>query len=271
MTWVPESETAWGQLVVIRRDGVLATVLRCTGGGTVLGTTRPKASSEPVELPAATEDRRNERRGDRSRAGPGPQAGLGLGGGARLRGRNAVPVQRANRIDHAAAAVLATQEAAFRFAEELRQSSDDLIRMARAYAATGDGRYLEYFREIVEIRNGGAARPRDYVHQFFLHTETVPRLGWLEGKLLNTPSAHRVHHGSNSAYIDKNYGGAFIIWDRLFGTYQDEIEPVKYGVTTGFVGHNPFTIQLGPLWKYLSGTWKREKVIDEGRRATGAD
>ena len=106
-------------------------------------------------------------------------------------------------------------------------------------------------------------------YQFFLHTETVPRLGWLEGKLLNTPSAHRVHHGSNSAYIDKNYGGAFIIWDRLFGTYQDEIEPVKYGVTTGFVGHNPFTIQLGPLWKYLAGTWKREKVIDEERRARG--
>ena len=69
---------------------------------------------------------------------------------------------RANRVDRAMAAILATQAAAFRVADELRQSSDDLTRMARAYAATGDGRYLEHFREILEIRNGGAPRPRDY-------------------------------------------------------------------------------------------------------------
>ena len=102
-------------------------------------------------------------------------------------------------------------------------------------------------------------------YQFFLHTDSVPRLGWLEGKLFNTPSAHRVHHGSNSLYIDRNYAGALIVWDRLFGTYQAEVEPVRYGVTTGFVGHNPFVIQLAPLWKYLRGDWKREKVIDAER------
>ncbi len=64
-------------------------------------------------------------------------------------------------------------------------------------------------------------------YQFFLHTDAVPPLGWLEGKLLNTPSAHRVHHGSNSVYIDRNYAGALIVWDRLFGTYQAEVEPVR--------------------------------------------
>ena len=103
-------------------------------------------------------------------------------------------------------------------------------------------------------------------YQFFLHTEAVRPLGWLEGKLFNTPSAHRVHHGSNSLYIDRNYAGALIVWDRLFGTYQAEVEPVRYGVTTGFVGHNPFIIQLAPFWKYLQGNWRREKEIDATRR-----
>ena len=97
------------------------------------------------------------------------------------------------------------------------------------------------------------------LYQFFLHTEAIPRLGWFEGKLLNTPSAHRVHHGSNEPYIDKNYAGALIVWDRMFGTYASETEKVNYGVTTGFVGHNPFVVQLKPLWKYVRGEWKREK------------
>ena len=106
-------------------------------------------------------------------------------------------------------------------------------------------------------------------YQFFLHTEAVGPLGWFEGKLLNTPSAHRVHHGSNPLYIDRNYAGALILWDRLFGTYQAEIEPVRYGVTTGFVGHNPLVIQLAPLWKLLRGEWRREKEI-VAERAKGA-
>src|SRR5262249_42385181 len=55
-------------------------------------------------------------------------------------------------------------------------------------------------------------------YQFWLHTTLIPRLGWIEG-ILNTPSAHRVHHGSNLEYLDKNYGGILMIYDRLFGTY----------------------------------------------------
>lgn len=78
-------------------------------------------------------------------------------------------------------------------------------------------------------------------YQFFMHTEAVGKIPLVEG-ILNTPSAHRVHHGSNLIYIDKNYGGVFTFWDRLFGTYQPETEPVKYGITTGFVGYNPFNI-----------------------------
>ena len=104
-------------------------------------------------------------------------------------------------------------------------------------------------------------------YQFFLHTEAVGRLRWLDGWLLNTPAAHRVHHGSNAAYIDKNYGGALIVWDRLFGTYEPETETVRYGVTTGFRGHNPFKHQLSPLFEYLAGNWKREKQIVAERNA----
>lgn len=98
-------------------------------------------------------------------------------------------------------------------------------------------------------------------YQFFLHTEAVGRLGWFEGKLLNTPSSHRVHHGSNERYIDKNYGGMLILWDRLFGTWEPETETVTYGVTSGFVGYNPVKIVLGPVIQYLRGAWKREKAV----------
>lgn len=96
-------------------------------------------------------------------------------------------------------------------------------------------------------------------YQFFLHTEAIGRLGFAEGWLLNTPSAHRVHHGSNEKYIDKNYGGMLIIYDRIFGTYEPETEKVKYGVTSGFIGHNPLKINFLPLWEFLKGDLKREK------------
>ena len=68
------------------------------------------------------------------------------------------------------------------------------------------------------------------LYQFLLHTTLIPKLGIIE-EIFVTPSHHRVHHGSNELYIDKNYGGVLIIWDKLFGTFQREIEPVRYGIT----------------------------------------
>ena len=68
------------------------------------------------------------------------------------------------------------------------------------------------------------------LYQLLLHTQVVPKLGFIE-KILVTPSTHRVHHGVNDIYLDKNYGGMFVIWDRLFGTYEPETEEVKYGIT----------------------------------------
>ena len=97
-------------------------------------------------------------------------------------------------------------------------------------------------------------------YQFFLHTEAIGKLSFLEG-WINTPSAHRVHHGSNERYIDKNYGGLLMIYDRIFGTYEKETEKVRYGVTTGFLSHNPLKLIFSPLIDYLKGNLKREKSI----------
>ncbi|MEP3276529.1 MAG: sterol desaturase family protein [Stappiaceae bacterium] len=80
-------------------------------------------------------------------------------------------------------------------------------------------------------------------YQTWIHTEKIGKLGWLD-KILNTPSVHRVHHGSNEKYIDKNYGGVLIIWDRLFGTYQEEEEKVVYGVTEPINTSNPIRINF---------------------------
>ncbi|VEG90754.1 sterol desaturase family protein [Legionella spiritensis] len=77
------------------------------------------------------------------------------------------------------------------------------------------------------------------LYQFWLHTETIGKLGWLE-YVFNTPSHHRVHHGKNAEYIDKNYAGSLIIWDKLFGTFQAETVPAEYGVTEPLDTWNPF-------------------------------
>jgi sterol desaturase/sphingolipid hydroxylase (fatty acid hydroxylase superfamily) len=69
-----------------------------------------------------------------------------------------------------------------------------------------------------------------YFYQLFVHTQTIGSLGLLE-YFLNTPSLHRVHHGSNPQYIDKNYGAILIVWDRLFRSYRKEKETVRYGIT----------------------------------------
>jgi sterol desaturase/sphingolipid hydroxylase (fatty acid hydroxylase superfamily) len=77
------------------------------------------------------------------------------------------------------------------------------------------------------------------MYQFWIHTEriqTLPR--WFEF-VFNTPSHHRVHHGSNEIYLDRNYGGIFIIWDRMFGSFQGEGEPVKYGLTKNLRTFSP--------------------------------
>ncbi len=90
------------------------------------------------------------------------------------------------------------------------------------------------------------------LYQFWVHTRHIPRLGWYEW-IFVTPSNHRVHHAQNPLYLDRNYGGVFILWDRLFGTFQseDDAEPVVFGVTTPLASWNPLWANLqfyAQLW-----------------------
>lgn len=90
------------------------------------------------------------------------------------------------------------------------------------------------------------------LYQFWVHTRHIPKLGWFEW-LFITPSNHRVHHAQNPLYLDRNYGGVFIVWDRLFGTFQeeDDNEPVIFGVTTPLASWNPLWANLqfyAQLW-----------------------
>ena len=87
-------------------------------------------------------------------------------------------------------------------------------------------------------------------YQTWLHTETIGKLGPLE-KWLNTPSHHRVHHGSDDKYLDKNYAGILIVWDRMFGTFQAEEERPCYGLKRNFDSQNPLQVwfsELPGLW-----------------------
>jgi len=93
------------------------------------------------------------------------------------------------------------------------------------------------------------------LYQFFMHTEAAGKWGRLEG-IIDSPSAHRVHHGSNPIYIDKNFGGVLMIWDRLFKTYQAEIEKPVYGITTGFISNNPLVLVFKGFTDLFRGRMK---------------
>jgi alkylglycerol monooxygenase len=88
------------------------------------------------------------------------------------------------------------------------------------------------------------------LYQFWIHTETIDKMGWFE-YLFNTPSHHRVHHGTNPKYIDKNYAGIFIIWDRMFGTFELEEETPLYGTLKPLNSWNPFWANVSP-WVSLA-------------------
>ena len=92
--------------------------------------------------------------------------------------------------------------------------------------------------------------------QFWYHTRLIKRMGWLE-YIIVTPSHHRVHHAINPEYIDKNYGQVFIIWDKLFGTFQPELEavPAVYGVKRPVSSWNPFVISLRHVGLLMRDAW----------------
>lgn len=102
--------------------------------------------------------------------------------------------------------------------------------------------------------------------QFWYHTRHIGKLGWLE-YILVTPSQHRVHHAINPIYIDKNLSAIFCIWDRLFGTFQEELddEPPVYGVLKPVQTWNPIWINFQHFWAILTDAWYAKNWIDKLR------
>ncbi|AWT36128.1 C-5 sterol desaturase [Deinococcus arenae] len=96
------------------------------------------------------------------------------------------------------------------------------------------------------------AQAWNLLYQFFVHTERVGRLPAPIEYMLNTPSHHRAHHGSNDVYLDRNYGGILIVWDRLHRTFQPETEPVRYGLVHNIHTHRPAQVafhEFAALWR----------------------
>ena len=108
-----------------------------------------------------------------------------------------------------------------------------------------------------------AALTLNLLYQFWIHAEWIPKLGWLEW-ILNTPSAHRVHHAANLEYLDANYGGVLIVFDHLFGTYRAEQEgtPIRYGLVEAQLSHNPLTIELA-AWRNLARDLRGVRSVRE--------
>ncbi|WP_444906845.1 sterol desaturase family protein [Microbulbifer sp. SSSA008] len=104
----------------------------------------------------------------------------------------------------------------------------------------------------------------DLIYQFWVHTQKIPKIRWLEWFVI-TPSNHRVHHAQNAVYVDKNYGGILILWDRLFGTYQQELEtePCLYGVRKPLNTFDPVAANLQHLKRMAIDAWHTKSWWDK--------
>lgn len=103
----------------------------------------------------------------------------------------------------------------------------------------------------------------EVLYQFWIHTELIRKLPKPIEYFFTTPSHHRVHHSVNERYIDKNYGSTFIIWDRMFGTFQEEDEPAVYGITKPVNSYNPVFLVFHEWWEVVKDV-ARAKSIKEG-------
>lgn len=103
------------------------------------------------------------------------------------------------------------------------------------------------------------------IYGFWTHTETVKKLWWPLEWLFVTPSHHRAHHGSNPEYIDKNYANLLIIWDRLFGTFEPEVAPVRYGLIKNINTYNPLKIAFTEWGKLFQDTVRATSIASVKR------
>lgn len=102
------------------------------------------------------------------------------------------------------------------------------------------------------------------IYQFWIHTRAIGTLGPLEW-VMNTPSHHRVHHGRDPKYIDRNHAGVFIIWDRMFGTFQKEEEEPHYGLVSQLASWNPIWGQIHYFVRLCKLSWAAPKWVDKIR------
>ena len=105
-------------------------------------------------------------------------------------------------------------------------------------------------------------------YQTWIHTELIGKLGPLE-YVLNTPAHHRVHHGCDEKYLDKNYGGILIIWDRLFGSFQEEEETPRYGLARDFDSVNPIKVWFSELPTFFTDLAKAKSASEVWQRIFG--
>jgi len=110
----------------------------------------------------------------------------------------------------------------------------------------------------------GAVALIDLLYQFWVHTEQVGKLGWFD-RWFCSPSNHRVHHAVNDRYVDRNYGGVLIIWDRLFGSFQEEDERCVYGTRSPLQSWDPIWANAEVYWALARDTWRTRRWRDKLR------
>lgn len=104
----------------------------------------------------------------------------------------------------------------------------------------------------------------DLLYQFWVHTELVRKLGWFD-RVFCSPSNHRVHHAVNDQYLDKNYGGILIVWDRLFGSFREEDQPCVYGTRSGLRSWDPLWANAEVYTQLAQDSWRADNWLDKLR------
>jgi alkylglycerol monooxygenase len=145
----------------------------------------------------------------------------------------------------------------FNLACALRQSISSIVKIFAIFLIPAA--LLGVPAEVIAI-----VAPLHLFAQFWYHTQHIGKMGFLENVIV-TPSHHRVHHAINPEYLDKNYSQIFIVWDKLFGTFQEELPavPAVYGVTRPVRTWNPIKINFMHLWLLIQDAWRTNNYIDK--------
>ncbi|MGH2649515.1 MAG: sterol desaturase family protein [Ginsengibacter sp.] len=147
----------------------------------------------------------------------------------------------------------------FNLACALRQSISEIVKIFAIFLLPAA--LLGVPTQVIAI-----VAPIQLFAQFWYHTQHINKMGWWE-KIIVTPSHHRIHHAINHEYIDKNFSQIFIIWDKLFGTFQEELHDVKpvYGITRPVRTWNPIKINFIHVWLLIKDAWHAKKWKDKLR------